>query len=294
MNNWNVNQEPFDNEANRIGSGHNDFNYELQGVNLEKQEKEFEKELRLRRANTAFSFQNVPLPEGIPTDTPSVKYVIKGITSEYFSVLNGTVALDTGKRDITVSIYYPGGQFRGTSKKVAPTGHVIVVSNVAIGLPFRYKENKEVATYLDFIETEEGGVKTTYYFYSISKKYLYRVNYSMLIMTERARRNHYGGVRLRTTTGHLFYVYVIPYNNNLDLTLKKISVQEGEVSSEIINSLISFWESMEFILPRDIFDGKYFELQEGFAFTPVNEEPVGELDEIIDESSQLPDGFEEV
>lgn len=214
--------------------------------------REFKQSVHLLGSKDVFSVKLPEVCKGWQV-SGSEQYRVFGINTEYYDRLNDTVVkrLPKGyvaKRrvvDKTTRSYKKDvdGSFVYQDYKV-PSGSVIVVSSVSIGLPYsRYLKPVEGYDYIDFVR--EGGKIS--YLYAIPGTCLYKINQTALALSVKNMKN-YDGAGFLTWEDGVIYLHVIPYNPNSSYIGSKI-LKTGmtlDYSSEI-KMITDYWERINFI-----------------------------------------------
>lgn len=122
-----------------------------------------------------------------------------------------------------------------------PVKSMVVVSDKAIGLPFKYK--CDGFDYIDY--TIDRGIRK--YLYVIPKKNLYRVHQTALAVSVKNMR-HYEGMGYNTWRMGMIYLHIIPYKPSNTYTGTRILLtRTGLNYSREICSIVRYWEQCLFI-----------------------------------------------
>ena len=180
-------------------------------------------------------------------------YSIKGIEEPYFEKLNKTMVrrLPKDKKVLKRKIDPKTRSFaRDDEGKyiyedvVVPTGSIIVLSDIRIGLPYekRHKPSDGFG-YIDFVMSED----TYEYIYIIPKSYLYRVHQTALAMSVKSMKNYEGSGYVTWENGTIF-LHIIPYNPNSSYTGTKILKTAYSLNfSTEIKLLLDYWQKIDLI-----------------------------------------------
>jgi hypothetical protein len=211
--------------------------------------KEFRSLMMEYRAVTRLDIRKLPIPFKKPVLVE--KLYVKGIEDERYSILNHTFVTKRAKNTIKRNIYRNNGEIKGETSYTAKEGNVLVVTEENLRLPFRYTPSDSSLEYVDY--RVKDGVRS--FIYSVPKKYLYKVQQTVLVLSQHSKRAHYGGVQIMLTNGHTVYLYIVG--------LKSIREAEGNVPlvmktsidySKELNMLQQFWLSKGIIFPREMLD----------------------------------------
>lgn len=184
-------------------------------------------------------------------------HTIKNIEDEYYSKLNDekvTILKKSGV-DFKRRILGSGGKFRKdkngkikTESVQIPTGSVVVVTPVRLGLPYGYSPSTEGLGYIDYTKAKDGNI---YYMYYIPKEYVYTLQKTALVVSSKKMKG-YHGFSFRTWNFGKVFVWVIPYDKNREYQNTRIvKVKEDLDFTKEIADLYNFWIQQQVISPGE-------------------------------------------
>lgn len=211
--------------------------------------KEFKRSIRSARINK--NIYNVPLPEEIKNwgISGGEVYAIKGISSEgagLFANLSKTLVkkLPKGmvasrrKTDLVTRNFVKdsNGRFIYEDVKI-PQGSIVVLSDVNLNLPYKYKPNEEGFGYIDFVM---NGLSKEFLYY-VPKKYLYQTNQTALALSVKNMKNFFGMGYVSWKFGTI-YLHIIPYKPNQQYVGTKILKTSHKVNYEKeVKTIVDYW-----------------------------------------------------
>lgn len=165
--------------------------------------KEFTMLMTVLKAKTRINIQDIPVPFETPELTQKV--IIRGIEDKKYSILNGRIVDRRKNNSIERDIYNNDGTIKGKQNYRAKEGNLLIVTEENLRLPFRYTPSDSGLEYVDYRMERNKRV----FIYSVPKKYLYRLQQTVLVMSLNRRQAHLGGIRITLTNGHPMYLYVM-------------------------------------------------------------------------------------
>lgn len=185
--------------------------------------KEFRDMVKSVRTQNSFNIDLIvtpPLEQQIDT---GIKVYINNIEDKIYGKLNKNYVTDIQQRTVTRNIYWKSGEVKGTEDFHAGSNRIIVRTELQIGIPFGYQPDDKDLEYVDYRDTQlpDGNIRR-FYFYAIPTKYLYRVSNTALVLADKKKPNHYGGVRLLSTWGYYIYLYIVNVKGLKDIDTQRI------------------------------------------------------------------------
>lgn len=212
--------------------------------------KEFRQVCTTLRAQNAFNIATVPLPQTLPEPDLLKKLVIKDVTDKYLQPLNNAQVDWLNMRTLERNVYWNSGEVKRQEKYTVPKGSQLVRTQLNLAVPAKHKYTDTGVDYIDY--KDENG--TRYFYYTLPDTYCYEVQETALVISERLKPSHYGGVRLVTTTGYTFYLYIVPMKRFKKIDSQRIlATGVGVEYRDIIQDLLSYWIVESFIFnPTDL------------------------------------------
>lgn len=188
--------------------------------------REFRDMIRNIRTQTTFSINKILLPSVANTVNPGIKLFIDGIVDPIYSSLNKTYVTKQEQKTITRNIYWNSGEIKDKEDFHAGADRMIVRTENSINLPYKYQPSDKELEYIDYrdinLDTYDTIPPTRFFYYAIPTKYLYRVTNTALVLSDKKKPNHYGGVRLMTTWGYYIYLYIVNVKGLKDIETQRI------------------------------------------------------------------------
>lgn len=210
---------------------------------------EFKKSIRY--GGVVKNIFDIPLPSEVSgwnvsgCDLFAIKGIDSGV-SGLFSGLNGSlvrklpknVAVARRKIDIVKRDFARDENGRFIYEDVSvPTGSMVVVSEVNLSLPFRYKCEDKGFGYIDFVI---NGKKKEFLYY-VPKTYLYAVHQTALALSVKNMKN-FSGKGYQTWSNGVIYLHVIPYNTGKSYVGSKILKTGYSLNyGKEVRSIIDYW-----------------------------------------------------
>jgi hypothetical protein len=180
---------------------------------------------------------------------------LRGISDEYYGKLNKTEAVLVGKTQLKRHKFNAKGEYLKdqTGKDIfedVPVPHdcVAVVSEVKLGVPLKYKSEKN----FDFVTVTKFNNKAGFV-YIIPKKYCVHLNKVALILSANRLRSYYYGLEIMLQNGHTLYLHVVPFRgNNQDKGQRVLCVKSVNNFSAELKTLIEWWVTKRVIYPMKL------------------------------------------
>lgn len=210
--------------------------------------KEFKQTMAAQRSQTSFSINMVPLENIIDTSKVDVtlKLIVKDVYDNYLSKLNDQPVDWIKKKTIERNIYWNSGEVKRKETYHVKQGSELIRTELNLAIPYDHKFVEEGFDYIDYKVDEDTNI--SYYYYTIPDKYLYPANETALVISERLKPKHYGGIKLINTDGYTFYMYVV--------TLKKLKAIDSQriITTSISDQytdleayLVDYWTNIGYI-----------------------------------------------
>lgn len=160
---------------------------------------------------------DLPRPPAGWVSSSNRVYRVKGVTDEFYGLLNDTLVTGTGSLKILKTVRKDAGsslrsgQWDETHQVEVPTpsGSLAVLSPTNLKLPYKYEASSPGMGFGQVLEVD--GVNQ--YVYFLPKTSLYKVNLTALVVSKRTM-NAYEGRVFKTWNFGTIYLYVIPYTPN--------------------------------------------------------------------------------
>lgn len=210
--------------------------------------REFKQTMALKRSQIQFNINMVPLREVINIDNINLisKLVVKDLNDKYLSQLNNTVVDWYKKKTIERNVYWNSGEVKRTETYRIQTGSQLIRTEYNFAIPATYKFKDDLIEYVDYKVDEETG--KSYYYYTIPDANLYRANETALVLSERLKPKHYGGIKLINTDGYVFYMYIVPTRKLKAIDSQRIVSTGITVDyNELEAYLVDYWSSVGYI-----------------------------------------------
>lgn len=200
--------------------------------------REFRDMVRSIRTQSQFNINMIHLPAIEESIDTGIKVLIDGIDDKYYGLLNNLYVTKLEQRSVERNIYWNSGEIKGTETFNAGANRLIIRTDCNIKLPFRYiSEFDKDLEYIDYrITNLPNGETIVFYYYAIPTKYLYNVTNTALVLSDKKKPKHYGGLRLLTTWGYYIYVYMVNVKGLKDIETQKI-IKTGINPRELQNLL---------------------------------------------------------
>lgn len=208
--------------------------------------KEFYGTMRARSAKYTLDLFKIGVPRLGEKPVNARKVMIKGITDEYYSKLNKSVAMLWARPKLLKRKYGSDGKFlRDKDGKVVteqvqlPRDCIAIVSSIKLGVPLRHKPN-DVFKYVDYVRNKSDN--TVKFVYIIPKKYCYLVSETALVLCAKPMRSYYDGMSVYLQNGHKVYLYIVPFKvTSVPRSYRVLKTKASIDYSAEINSIISAW-----------------------------------------------------
>lgn len=212
--------------------------------------REFMETMRINRARFQEpKVMEFPIPESVSSPAiVSDKILIKGLSEEYYSKLNGAECYLFRNPKLVRRKFNSKGFIKENGAYVyepvpVPRGMTVILSPTNVRVPYGF-QSKVQCEYVDF-----GNVRgRKFYIYIVPKDNCYIINQVALVLSARPLRNHYGGVSFYTWTGYMFYLYLVPYKPDHGSKYRVLRTRESLNFPEM-RVLIEYWVK-ETILPN--------------------------------------------
>lgn len=211
--------------------------------------KEFNTVCKQLKSVRPFNIQDITIPtDVIPRPDLTKKILIKDIKDKYISKLNDSIVDWYKNRTIDRNVYWNSGEVRRVESYTVPTGSQIIRTDKPIELPAKYKYEEKGLEYIDY--TDVDGQR--YWYYSIPERNLYEVVETALVISERLKPQHYGGVRVVSTYGYPFYMYIVGIKNYKKVESQKVITTGIDIDYKAeINLLLNYWINIGLIFNPD-------------------------------------------
>lgn len=222
--------------------------------------RDFKKMMNERRnyygSDARFYINNLPVPT-IPSMSVlknSKSVIVKGITEQYFSKLNGKVAYIFKRQSWEKRLYNSDGEFRKdengymTQKITIPRDSIVIGSSINIGVPNTEMVGKIKRKYLPtegykYIDYQVINGKTIYFYY-IPKSFVYELNLCAMIVSSTAHKRYYWGYKVALQNGTTAFLYVIPFNPRSQRNYRILSVKASTNFKKEFDLLFNHWQTM--------------------------------------------------
>ena len=223
--------------------------------------KEFKQTCQMRLAQTgAININQIPVPKEFNTMISPTKFrrmnkvLIKGISTEYFSDLNSTVAYLWLKPNLRRRKFDRFGNFKKENGHflfddvALPQNCAAVISEVSIGVPLAFKA--EGFDYVDFIKVDGKN----YYIYVIPKEYCYKLNELALVISSNRLRSFYSSMELKLQSGSTIYLSVVKYNPTRveAQSYRVLALALQRDFSSIWAKLYKYWVAQGVLYPKEL------------------------------------------
>lgn len=209
-----------------------------------------EMQRQLRGRFGGLDLKCIPLPPDAVSKFRIEKHervILSDITEKYYSVLSGTEAGVWNGGKLKKRRFDHAGNFLRDSdgryqvrEVTLPSNCVGLISDKRIGVPTRF-ESKEGFSYVDMVNVS-GSANTINYLYIVPKKYCYRLNQVALVLSWTRLKKYYMGVSLALTTGHILYMYLVPYRPSCSFSSYRVLHCKTSCDfTEELKMLRDFW-----------------------------------------------------
>ena len=220
--------------------------------------REFKNTVQVRAGITNIKLSDLGIPRGVAKRSivsKSKLVLLGGIEDSYYSALNNTENILLSRPNLRRRKFGANGKFivkngNFVYEDIAlPHGCVAIISDVKIGVPLKYTP-KEKFEYVDYIEK---GDKIKYV-YIVPKKYCYKLNQTALVFSFRPLRSYYDGLSIYTQSGHLIYMYVIPYSpmGVANKPYRVIMTRTDLQYKDYVGAILTAWEKYKVVFNREL------------------------------------------
>lgn len=223
--------------------------------------KEFNQMMQMRKAQVGVvGLYDLQVPPIIANSSiaKNEKVLLRGITTEYYSQLEGSEAILLSRPNLKRRKFdYTGKYIQKDGNYVFEdvtlhTGCVAVVSPIKIGVPLKFKSD-EGFDFVDAIhKSNPDGSTDIRYIYIIPKRYCFKVNQVALVLSLSKLRVYYSGIGMALQCGTVVYLYTIPYKpSKAERNYRCLGTKTSLDFSEEINALREYWLKLGILFDYD-------------------------------------------
>ena len=210
-------------------------------------DKQFIKEFRdvclQLKGQNSFNIQGIPIPEKYQKPDTYKKLTVRGLKDLYLQPLNEAQVDWLQERTIDQNIYWNSGEIKRQERFSVPAGAQLVRTTQNLEVTATHKYADELVTYVDYKDEDNKR----YFYYTLPDTNLYENQATALVIAQRIKPNHLGGVRLVSTKGYTFFLFIVPVKHYKNIDSQRIlATQSGVEYTEAIQELQTYWLEQQF------------------------------------------------